>query len=126
MTGDAWGTNLGQWALAWRDYLRGEPIASEISVAPELIVESADRCSATHIGHDGSAERCRERASHPNTDGWHIDEWGSGWRDAPESADAAFAREIALAHEVCDEQVAADAAVAFAPDVPLPFGGKES
>ena len=44
---------------------------------------------------------------------------------SPESADAAFAREIALAHEVCDDQVAADAATAFMPDVPLPFGGEE-
>lgn len=43
------------------------------------------------------------------------------------TADAAFQREIALAHEVCDEQVAADAAVVFVPPVPLPFGGpKES
>ena len=41
-----------------------------------------------------------------------------------EDADAAFAREIALAKEVCDDQVKGDAATAFMPDVPLPFGGE--
>jgi hypothetical protein len=40
-----------------------------------------------------------------------------------ESADAAFAREIELAHEVCDDQVAADAIVSM-PAPSLPFGGE--
>lgn len=76
MTGDAWDTDLGRWALAWRDYLRST--TNPASVSSSSVVESAD---------------------------------------------AAFAREIALAHEVCDDAIAADAATAFVPDVPLPFGG---
>lgn len=73
---DAWETDLGQWALAWRDYLRGGANSPEIP--------------------DGSVE----------------------------SAGEAFAREIALAHEVCQDQVDADAVVVVSlPPVTLPFGG---
>lgn len=115
---DAWETDLGQWALAWRDYLRGER---------RLEVDDS-RCPATHVTEAGDVEQCRYRLHHVGvtTDGWHADEWGHGWLDAPveESADEAFAREIALAHEVCQDQVDADAVVVVSlPPVTLPFGG---
>lgn len=45
--------------------------------------------------------------------------------DSTTDADAAFLREIEAAREVCEDQVKGDAATAFLPDVPLPFGGND-
>jgi len=44
---------------------------------------------------------------------------------SPETADEVFAREIALAREVC-EDAEVDARVVSVPIAPLPFGAKES
>lgn len=165
MTGDAWDTDLGRWALAWRDYLRGEPTADGCGVCDpwgnpcrrEIGHANAHQSSAYIFrldpgemwGPDGGAIPVPPVAS----------EVSVGAESIVEDADAAFAREIALAREAadpkgllpwlaslpddgdgtvgsdakyqqmlaeeaCDEQIAADAATAFVPDVPLPFGGE--
>lgn len=158
MTGDAWDTDLGQWALAWRDYLRApttgdvqraldkmdaqmravayarsEPMpligldawlgspesadaapASELSVSPEPIVEDADAAFAREIA------LAREAADPKGLLPWLASLPDDG--DGTVGSDAKY-RQM-LAEEVCDEQIAADAATAFVPDVPLPFGGE--
>lgn len=83
------------------------------------------RCPATHVTEAGDVEQCRYRLNHVGvtTDGWHDDAWGSGWLDAQiETADEAFAREIELAREVC-EDAEVDALTQPVPTVTLPFGG---
>ena len=114
MTGDVWDTDLGQWALAWRDYLRGEPVASEVSVGAEPIVEDADAAFAREIA------LAREAADPKGLLPWLASLPDDG--DGTVGSDAKYQQ--MLAEEACDEQIAADAATAFVPDVPLPFGGE--
>lgn len=127
---DAWSTELGQWALAWRDYLRGQkwtPATPRPDGRPVFVPADCATC--------GSPLRVVDlHNSTPPDSVWH-DEFecpkclDGVVLDVPpvESADEAFAREIALAHEVCQDQVDADAAVMVSlPPVTLPFGGEES
>lgn len=112
---DAWDTDLGRWALAWRDYRRGAATVSEVSVAIEPIVESADEAFAREIA-----------LAHEVVDPKGLLPWLAS---LPESGDGTVGSDAKyqqmLAEEVCDDAVAADAATAFVPDVPLPFGGEE-
>lgn len=122
MSGDAWDTPLGQWALAWRDYRRYQAWLDE---AAEWRRSTPQPSRAEVIEHvmqrwDGVLRALAESERQDRG------ELSAASEVIVESADAAFDREIALAHEVCDDAVAADAATAFMPDVPLPFGGEES
>jgi hypothetical protein len=133
MTGDVWDTDLGQWRLDWWAYLRGDVVP--VADAP------LDPCGVL----DPDGVPCRREIGHANAhdSGNYIfrldagEMWGPQGGAIPipppnspekpdgstEDADAAFLREIELAREVCEDQVKGDAATAFVPDVPLPFGG---
>lgn len=162
MTGDAWDTDLGRWALAWRDYRRG--VANPAPASSSPVVESDGDELAREIKAALDAMDARMKAitlaGAPDAPVRLVGLYAWLTSDANTAADEAFAREIALAHEVvdpkgllpwlaslpesgdgtvgsdakyrqmlaeevCDDAVAADAATAFVPDVPLPFGGEE-
>lgn len=111
---DAWDTDLGRWALAWRDYRRG--VANPAPASSSPVVESADEAFAREIA-------LARKVADPNG----FMSWLAAGPDieggALAGSDAKYQQ--MLAEEVCDDAVAADAATAFAPDVPLPFGGEE-
>lgn len=122
--------DLGRWRLAWDRHLRLVPSLPKL---PEIPVSSPPTTSPAAVSSssddptmDADAAFLREiEAARQVTDPRGLLPWIASIPDTGDGTVGSDAKyQQMLAEEICDDQVAADAAVAFAPDVPLPFGGE--